>query len=55
MATIVKVDFQCPNCHKQPLIKIDKMLRCTCGWWTIADDDEEVSVNNLNPLTILAS
>lgn len=48
-------EFSCPNCHIGNLTKIDRMVRCTCGWWTLVEESEEVAINSNEYVTIVAS
>ena len=43
--------IKCPNCVNGSLSKIDRMVRCTCGWWTQIEDEEiPVSITLATPV-----
>ncbi|MGC9779115.1 MAG: hypothetical protein HZR80_07725 [Candidatus Heimdallarchaeota archaeon] len=43
--------IKCPNCELGSLSKIDRMVRCTCGWWTQVEEEEiSVSITYATPV-----
>lgn len=51
----ISIKFKCPNCQLEPLMKIDRMVRCTCGWWMQTEEEEELPINNVEYATVVAS
>ncbi|MBN1329627.1 MAG: hypothetical protein JXA54_09155 [Candidatus Heimdallarchaeota archaeon] len=47
--------FKCPKCFHGTLLKIDRMVRCTCGWWTQINEEEDVPINSIEYAIIVAS
>ncbi len=51
----VSIKFKCPKCQLEPLMKIDRMVRCTCGWWMQTEEEEELPINSVEYATVVAS
>ncbi|MFW9923668.1 MAG: hypothetical protein ACFFDW_10330 [Candidatus Thorarchaeota archaeon] len=55
MATII-MNYKCPSCHRDALTQIDRMVRCTCGWWMFLEEDtDQVSLKSVEYATVVAS
>jgi DNA-directed RNA polymerase subunit RPC12/RpoP len=54
MATSI-INYKCPNCRQDNLTKVDRMIRCTCGWWMLVDDEENSSLQSYEFATVAAS
>lgn len=55
MATTI-INYKCPKCHREGLTQIDRMVRCTCGWWMLLEEEtENVSLLSSEYATVVAS
>lgn len=54
MATQI-TNFKCPGCLNSNLTQVDRMIRCTCGWWIYVEEDEEIPVQSVEFAPVVAS
>lgn len=54
MATSI-INYKCPNCHQDSLTKVDQMIRCTCGWWMLVEEEEITALSSYKYVTVVAS
>ena len=50
-------NFKCPGCLNGHLTQVDRMIRCTCGWWAYAEEEneEEISIQSVEFIPVVAS
>jgi hypothetical protein len=49
-------NFKCPGCHDGNLTQVDRMIRCTCGWWAYVEEDEdEIALQSVEYIPVVAS
>ena len=48
-------NFKCPGCLNGNLTQVDRMIRCTCGWWTYSEEDEEIALQSVEYIPVVAS
>ena len=49
-------NFKCPGCLKGNLTQVDRFVRCSCGWWTYVEEDEEIAaVQSVEYAPVVAS
>ncbi|MFX1538558.1 MAG: hypothetical protein ACFFDI_30575 [Promethearchaeota archaeon] len=49
------IEYECPNCHQRQLTKVERMLRCTCGWWMSLDENETIPVKRRRIVSAVAT
>jgi len=54
MATSI-INHKCPNCRHDSLTKVDRMIRCTCGWWMLVEEEESSTLSSFKYATVVAS
>ena len=57
MAATQITNFKCPGCLNGHLTQVDRMVRCTCGWWIYAEEneDDEISIQSVEFIPVVAS
>ena len=54
MAATQITNFKCPGCLNGHLTQVDRMVRCTCGWWIHVEEDE-ISIQSVEFIPVVAS
>lgn len=54
MATSI-INHKCPNCRNDSLTKVDCMIRCTCGWWMLVEEEERPALSSYEYATTVAT
>ncbi|MBD3190905.1 MAG: hypothetical protein GF308_09690 [Candidatus Heimdallarchaeota archaeon] len=49
-----QIEMKCPNCQQFQLTRIDNMLRCTCGWWFLAEGTIPIDSKKMKIKTVAA-
>ena len=50
-------NFKCPCFLNGHLTQVDRMIRCICGWWAYAEEEneEEISIQSIEFIPVVAS